>query len=464
MNEQENLQTEEQVKKEKKGRKGKIILLLICIALAIGIGLYVGIEKLNSNPKSIYKRAITNTYKLLDNCLKDNLNTSFSLDYLEEAFVLDTTFKLNTNIREFQDLNNYEMNLLLGIDNPNQAFHLSTGLSQGKNQIINVLLSFLDNHAYLQSKELYDKALDLGSVDIDFNLSNFKTNDQIMVDYDNLHTIFSSMKKILISSLDEEKMSITKENINIDSEIIKSQKVTYLLDDENMERTINYIKNEIIKNDELLESLSNVMGVTIEEIKDNLKEEIKLNNYEEIKINLYTKGNKIIAGNIETKEEAIIRFTNLDSEIKIFIGNDDTNIEISYQDEFLELVFSEYGEIISSIKLKAEKEEKLLEINSPKNNAIERVTIQINNIKDKETEWEADFKMNYEIESSNENNNIECEGSFKLSKSEIMIGEFESVDIKELTEEEQEKIKDNLTKILEKLGINDTSNIISPKL
>ena len=231
-----------------------------------------------------------------------------------------------------------------------------------------------------------------------------------------------------------------------------------------MERTINYIKNEIIKNDELLESLSNVMGVTIEEIKDNLKEEIKLNNYEEIKINLYTKGNKIIAGNIETKEEAIIRFTNLDSEIKIFIGNDDTNIEISYQDEFLELVFSEYGEIISSIKLKAEKEEKLLEINSPKNNAIERVTIQINNIKDKETEWEADFKMNYEIESSNENNNIECEGSFKLSKSEIMIGEFESVDIKELTEEEQEKIKDNLTKILEKLGINDTSNIISPKL
>lgn len=65
--------------------------------------------------------------------------------------------------------------------------------------------------------------------------------------------------------------------------------------------------------------------------------------------------------------------------------------------------------------------------------------------------------MNYEIESSNENNNIECEGSFKLSKSEIMIGEFESVDIKELTEEEQEKIKDNLTKILEKLGINDTS-------
>lgn len=39
------------------------------------------------------------------------------------------------------------------------------------------------------------------------------------------------------------------------------------------------------------------MGVTSEEIKDNLKEEIKLNNYEEIKINLYTKGNKIIAGN-----------------------------------------------------------------------------------------------------------------------------------------------------------------------
>ena len=42
--------------------------------------------------------------------------------------------------------------------------------------------------------------------------------------------------------------------------------------------------------------------------------------------------------------------------------------------------------------------------------------------------------------------------------------EFESIDIKELTEEEQEKIKDNLNKILKKLGITDTSNIINPTL
>ena len=78
---------------------------------------------------------------------------------------------------------------------------------------------------------------------------------------------------------------------------------------------------------------------------------------------------------------------------------------------------------------------------------------------------EASFKMNYIVESSNEKNNIEYIGSFNLSKSDINImEEFESIDIKELTEEEQEKIKDNLNKILKKLGITDTSNIINPTL
>ena len=120
MNIQENLQTKEQVKKEKKGIK--TILLLICIVLAIGIGLYVGIEKLNSNPRSIYKKAITNTYKLLDSFLKENLKTSFNLDYINEPFVINTNLRLNTNIKEYQDLNNYEMNLLLGVNNLKLVF------------------------------------------------------------------------------------------------------------------------------------------------------------------------------------------------------------------------------------------------------------------------------------------------------------------------------------------------------
>lgn len=221
----------------------------------------------------------------------------------------------------------------------------------------------------------------------------------------------------------------------------------------------------MLKNDELLKSLSNVMGLTIEKLKDSLRKEIRLNKDDEIKINLYTKKNKIIAGNIETKEEKVIRFTNIDNEVEFLIGNDDTNIKINYQDGLLELEFSEYGKIISNIKLKAKKEEKILEIKSSKNDVIERVTIQLNNIEDKETEWEASFKMNYIVESSNEKNNIEYIGSFNLSKSDINImEEFESIDIKELTEEEQEKIKDNLNKILKKLGITDTSNIINPTL
>ena len=69
----------------------------------------------------------------------------------------------------------------------------------------------------------------MGVIDLDFNFNDLNL---YKIDYDNLHTILLEMKELLISSLEEAKMSITKENINVNSKNITSQKVTYLLDEE----------------------------------------------------------------------------------------------------------------------------------------------------------------------------------------------------------------------------------------
>ena len=61
----ENMEPKE-VPKNKNKKRGKAILILILLAIAIVVGLYFGLERLNSNPLSVYKRAINETYQLLD--------------------------------------------------------------------------------------------------------------------------------------------------------------------------------------------------------------------------------------------------------------------------------------------------------------------------------------------------------------------------------------------------------------
>ena len=449
-------------KEPKKSKKGKSLLILILILIAIGIGLYVGFQKLNSNPRSIYKKAINNTYKLLDSYLENNLDTAFKLDIFNEPFLLDTNFKINSTISELGSLNNYEYNFAIGLDYQKESLNLKAGINQDHDSVINVLLAFLNNKAYLKSNEIFDKTLDLGNADVNFDLSALNTNAKI--DYDNLHTILSLLKDILISSLDEEKFNISKEIIKINDEQIESQKVTYLLDQENMERTLNYIADEISKNEELLDALTNVSSISKEEIISNLEEEIKLNNYEEIVINLYTKSNKIIAGNILMEEENIIRFTNLDDKLQVLMEDDYSSIELNYEDEVLELLFNEYDEEIVAIKLKMEAKEKLIELRTSEYGTNETFKIEINNIKDQKDEWQADLVFEYEVEEYGDVNNIEIIGSININKTEINdVDPLQSVDYNNLTKEEQKEITNNLTTILKKLGLTDISSEINSK-
>ena len=209
-----------------KRRIGKIILILILLLVAIGIGLYFGLKKLSSNPLSIYKKAINDTYSLVDNYLKESFDNLYNVNINEEPFQMNTNFTLNTNIEDYSMLNNYHYNLSLGIDIPSEQLNLSFGLSDKEGSIIDLILAFINDRIYLESDELYQVPLDLGPSELDF--SGINLEEVSTWDYNTLHIILETSKNILIASLDENKFTMIDSTIEIDNEQINGQKITYL--------------------------------------------------------------------------------------------------------------------------------------------------------------------------------------------------------------------------------------------
>ena len=50
-------------------KRKKFVIILILIIIAIAVGLFLGYKRLTSNPLSIYKKVINETYDLANNFL-----------------------------------------------------------------------------------------------------------------------------------------------------------------------------------------------------------------------------------------------------------------------------------------------------------------------------------------------------------------------------------------------------------
>ena len=452
--EEENvIQTTSNETKPKK-KKGKIIVIILLLLIAIAIGLYVGIQKLTTNPMSIYKSAINETYDLVDNFLEEQLKNAMQVDLSKEPVLVNSNFTLTSNMDELSALSDYEYNLSVGLNIPEEQMNLSLGLADDNGKIIDLLLAFINNRAYLQSDELYDQVLDLGLTEMDFSSLNLDTT--ISYDYDTLHVILSKMKNILINSLDKNKFTVEEETITIDDKEIDAKNYAYLLDQENMERTINYITEEMIKDEELMDALATVTALSKDELTEALQEEIDYSDYTDITINLYTNNkNEIIAGNVTEQESALIRFTNQDNEFALFIGDEYTNFTVDKIDNVIDIAYNEYGEEILSLSLTNDDNTQKIEINVYDYGDTYTYGLELSNVEESENTCYADFKLDFYMESYEEEISFELDGNFELEKSELeSIDTTNSVDIETLTEEQALVFYENLLNVLERLGLS----------
>ena len=216
MNEKENgviTPPENQVNKK---RKWNFIIGGILVLLAIAIGLFIGYQKLNSNPVAIYKNAINGVYDILKDSLDElEKNTIKEVD-VNKPIELDLTAKLESNMEQLKNFSGLNYHVNMGLDYNKKLANINLGIAEENSKLIDVLISAIDKNLYIKSDDLFDKVVSIGEYDIfkELSLEELETT-KINVNYNDLDYVLKKMKTIIIESLDKDKFVLEEESIKI---------------------------------------------------------------------------------------------------------------------------------------------------------------------------------------------------------------------------------------------------------
>lgn len=461
---EKEIKTEETVKPkiEREGYKKsklKFFIVGLLVIIAIAIGLYVGYKKLNNDPMSIYKDAINETYKFLSNEVKELEKKSFkNIDLSNDPAVFSLNAKLDSNIEGLEKFAGYNYSVNGGLDLKNKKLNAGVNISEDNASILSLIFSLVNNNIYLQSKELYDKVIDLGTEDsINDVFTNFElTENPISFSSDNYEYILKEMKRILINSLDKDKFTMDEETIEINGKKYNAKKAFYNLDKENMERTIKYFKAEMLKDEKLLKAISESLGYTKDELKDILKKEVDMSKYADTKVILYTdRFNTLIAGALFIDTDKVLSLECVNDTVIIEMNYETSDLVINCEKDKTTITIYDNEDKVFNLVARNDKENVKMDYELSTDGKTYSGVIEIKNIKSEKDSIKADFYFSINTSYLGETISLSLDGSYS-----VKIGEFETLDnsnsikIEDISETESLEILIKLNTILEKFGLD----------
>ncbi len=450
---------------QERNKKSKVRFLLIgfLAIIAIAVGLYIGYKKLNNDPVGIYKDSINSVYKALNNALKENKDKSINnIDLTKDPVAVNLNAKLESSIPELKNFSGLNYNINAGLDLANKKINVGLGIKENNNSLISLILSIIDKNIYLKSPEIFNKVIDLGEEDIfgNINLDSYlKLNgNSIKYDYENYNYILKEIKNIIINSLDKNKFKIENNTITIKDKEYKGKKVSYNLDQENIERTIKFIQEQILKDEKLIKALSETIGVEINELKESLKKEPNMSGYNNSIINLYTdKLNNVIAGSFIINEGEIIKFDSIKDETNISIKNNNQVLKVLIEsNDNVVITYNENEVQIFKIIFEGNDHEFKMPFMFNISGTIINGTIELKNIKTTANSASADILFKFDTEVLGKKLDLSLEGDYSVSKTDVQtLDSAGSVKIDNISEEEAMEMMNKLNDIISKLGLGD---------
>ena len=274
-----------EIKSGKSGKKavGIIIFLLIVIGLLGGGYYYL------TNKKAIVKKLINSVYDKIDGLMYES-----DFDYKKDSILVNGDLTFNTNYSELSDLDGEKLNYTFGLDYPNKKFELGASLEEKGSKIIEGTLFGANDLGYIIVKDCFDGIIKGGDLSFD---DIFKSMNITSVDYDidDIKYVTKAYKDILIKSLDMKDFKKSKDTIDVNGKSQKVTKLTYELDSVKAQKLIVKMSEETLKDSKLLNIISKMSGVSVDELKQSL-ESVKSMDLStaassgSVKFDIYTKG------------------------------------------------------------------------------------------------------------------------------------------------------------------------------
>lgn len=448
------------IKKEKK--IWPIILIVVTLLI---VGLVCGYYFIVMSPKNILNKAIDNMYSKVDKIYKsinENKNKETSLKGVTEGNLIITTKSLNVNGSA-----NYYLGYDVSDENNIKAY-LETSVKYNNAEPVNGTVYLEKDIVYILIKEIYNKALgiSLKSAMNDKTCNDstqtdcipessiikpneiFKEENKLDISVDDVKHITDLIKESLKKSINYDK--VTK-SIKTDSGIYFE--TVYNFDSEEQDNVNKEIINSLKNDDKTLEILAKMYGTTKEEVKKS---------FDSMDASMGSvKGNST---------------TSTDSDLKIVLHTGLTNNKLTYFElsgKDAGLFTTINGEEIT-MELKESKDSKTPVISIKFDNNLFSGEINIEEKKYGENLVFPGYKITFSVKETKKDKGSEISSSLAvylakdLNTPEISVtftaNNKEGEEIKtfdknnsvmtdKLTEEEANKIAENLTKLLDRLGI-----------
>ena len=346
--------------------------ILVFIILIVAVGGYCFVST-KSKAKDVFTSTIDKAFEKITS--QDNLS----------SIAGDISIKTNLSsddksIEKMLDIvNNLDADIKYGIDYNTNNLNIVSKARYNQEELINISSYIENNELFINLNDIYNKTI---------NIPIKKHNNYVstIFNQNDMKIIAKQLNKAINNSLKDEYFIKKNTNIILNDNDTKVTKNTLTLNNTNLDKIINSIKEELGNNDEFLGSLSQISNETKEEIKSRIAS-INNNYIEEIiTISLYTKENKVIgleiAKTFSTGLSLLIlknTETNYSYEIKNNVNSYKGNFEIKKGDNSINLKISINGTINGTISI---------DINYDKNKYINEFVkkdiVKIENITDEE--------------------------------------------------------------------------------
>ena len=164
-------------------KKGNKIIPIAAVVLVV-VALFAGGFYYYFNRTD---KIVTNVINKAFNKINDSIDEIENFDYNKDTALVNGSLKIDTNIDGLEDLKNEKFDYTFGMDYKNRKLELGAALTENETKIIDALLYFINDKAYVSLKDDYKKIINID--DEIFNFDDIFKIENVNFNKDDLNYI-----------------------------------------------------------------------------------------------------------------------------------------------------------------------------------------------------------------------------------------------------------------------------------
>lgn len=301
-------------------KKNKTLPIFIILAVVLCLCL-VGFYLYSNSPKQILANVLNKTYAKYDTFVNQDL----TFDIAQDSIKFEDDLNLDTNIEGFEKLKEDVIAIAGGIDYKNKKVEGAITLKEGSTKLVELMTYIIENRLYMTLGDDYKGLIDAGEFD-SAELFNLDADTKTDFDKNDINYVVRAYKDIIINSIDEKALVKGETTITIDGKETKVSKLTYDLNNENLDNFYKNIITKTLENKELIKTLAKLTNTDESKLTDALKDakgNTKAIANEKIVLEIYTNGfmnNNFVGFNFNIENGLTVNYIKNQNNTKITLS------------------------------------------------------------------------------------------------------------------------------------------------